>query len=614
MKHRLQRNIVILFLCSSAIPLTLVTAVGYLGARRSIENLVLRQASYSCGQIESRFDREMRRLEDRFLFMATGVSQPRLAESVVPGDPGEPLDPRVADMLVPGRYDEKFSEFVILDNGGRPRYRIDYDLGAVAVSGGPRYFLQTEHFAPEDRRGVEHLEGLEEGRVGTLFAEARQGVMALRLAAMMRRNGERIGTLLGDVDAGSLMESIVSGISLGQNAFYIVTDSRSGVVLSHPDPGRRNQLISVALPALAGVSLQDDGGEGHRFRDGERDLWLLSSRVLAGTPWVVSVAAPLGIYLAPIDRVGRLGLILLVTILAGATVMITLSTRRFRHSLAALTGAAARFSSGDLDERVAVRSQDEMGALAAAFNRMASQLQGLIRHREESARFDSFHRLSAAVTHDLKGSLSGLSLLMENMERHLEDPAFLRDSAMTIHSAVDRMKRMTRRLGQNPAQWRARAERIPLSTLIEKVLRESGISSHAAVRVETEIDREAAIRGDPEEIESLVMNLVHNAADAMPDGGTLKLVCRIRPAGGSRPASVEIAVEDTGRGMTAEFMRERLFSPFSSTKKSGLGLGLYTCREIAARHGGRVEARSEPGKGSLFTVSFPAEKGGGERA
>ena len=501
MKPRLQRNLVLLFLGSSAIPLTLVTAVGYLGATRSIERLMLRQTNFSSREIERRFDRELQRLRDRFLFMTLGVSQKQLQEDPIRSRRDETVDPRIDELLLPGKYDGLFSGLVILDTANRPRYRIDYRGGLVTTMSGSRYFLQTDRFSPADRRGSELMPGLERGRVDSLFSDPRLGMMEIRLVAPLYHEGERTGAILADVDAASLMESIVEGISLGKDAFHIVTDSRSDVVLSHPDPAKRNQLISMALPGLSDVSLSGDDESGRRFHDERGGLWLLSSRALPDTPWVASVATPLGIYLAPINRVGSIGLVLVVLILAGATAMIVLSTKRFRHSLTSLSRAAQRFSYGDLDNRVEVRSRDEMGALADTFNRMASQLQGLIRQREESARFDSFHRLSAAVTHDLKGSLTGLSLLLENMEKHLDKPDFLRDSATTIRSAVERMRRATGKLSQSSSQWSRRSEPIRLAPLLEKLMKEAALTAHPELRTETDLDPQAEIRGDPEEIE-----------------------------------------------------------------------------------------------------------------
>jgi len=92
----------------------------------------------------------------------------------------------------------------------------------------------------------------------------------------------------------------------------------------------------------------------------------------------------------------------------------------------------------------------------------------------------------------------------------------------------------------------------------------------------------------------------------MPDGGTLRVSCAIRtPEAADVGAVVEATVEDTGQGMTVEFLRDHLFKPFSSTKKGGLGLGLYTSREIVNRQGGSIEVRSEPGRGSRFEIAFP---------
>jgi hypothetical protein len=104
---------------------------------------------------------------------------------------------------------------------------------------------------------------------------------------------------------------------------------------------------------------------------------------------------------------------------------------------------------------------------------------------------------------------------------------------------------------------------------------------------------------DGKAVERVVENLVINALEAMPDGGSLR-VATWRENG-----SAFVAVADTGKGMTEEFMRERLFHPFATTKKKGIGLGLYSCRDIIEQHGGRIDVASRINVGTEFKVILP---------
>jgi signal transduction histidine kinase len=355
----------------------------------------------------------------------------------------------------------------------------------------------------------------------------------------------------------------------------------------------------VALPHLGRRPFRDRSDGWLEFRAGD-ERWIVAHRQIAGTPWTVAVASPLGVFLAPIHRVGQISLILVLVVLSAASTGIYLGTRRFRHSLASLTDASEAFSAGDLERRVRVSTEDEMGALGQAFNRMAQQLRAQIDRREENARLESFNRLSAAVAHDLKGTLFSLSLLVENMDRHSGDPQFLRDSAETIRSTVERMKKISAKLSERRPRAELERRHVDLAALLRRALRESGADGRDDVRVETDLSGVPEISADPAQIERLFLNLLHNALEAMPEGGTLRLTATM-----PQPGWVAVQLEDTGMGMRSEFTEQQLFRPFSSTKSGGIGLGLYTGKQIVEHHGGRIEVTSRPSQGTRFTVHLP---------
>jgi signal transduction histidine kinase len=107
---------------------------------------------------------------------------------------------------------------------------------------------------------------------------------------------------------------------------------------------------------------------------------------------------------------------------------------------------------------------------------------------------------------------------------------------------------------------------------------------------------------DVEEIKKVVLNLILNALDAIDEKGTVEVESSIDGE------NVYIRIKDNGYGMTEEFINNRLFKPFSTTKKKGLGIGLYQCKQVIEAHGGKIEANSEVGKGSVFTVFLPVSK------
>jgi signal transduction histidine kinase len=144
---------------------------------------------------------------------------------------------------------------------------------------------------------------------------------------------------------------------------------------------------------------------------------------------------------------------------------------------------------------------------------------------------------------------------------------------------------------------------VQLQEVLEKALSFVGEKlRRRGIEVERHLERIPAIRGDAEKLQQLFLNLFLNAADSMPEGGSLQV--STAPRG---EAEVEIRVRDTGAGMAAGVVAQ-IFEPFFTTKERGMGngLGLSVARGIAVDHGGTIDVSSEPGKGSQFVLIFPS--------
>jgi signal transduction histidine kinase len=131
-----------------------------------------------------------------------------------------------------------------------------------------------------------------------------------------------------------------------------------------------------------------------------------------------------------------------------------------------------------------------------------------------------------------------------------------------------------------------------------------GVEGSEKIDVQLDLGEDLFVVGDPSEIERLFTNLAQNAVEAMPHGGCLHIAAR-HTEGRHGPLG-RVVVQDTGAGMTREFIERELFRPFVSTKDRGIGLGLYACREIVRRHGGEITVESEPEQGARFCVDLPA--------
>lgn len=204
-------------------------------------------------------------------------------------------------------------------------------------------------------------------------------------------------------------------------------------------------------------------------------------------------------------------------------------------------------------------------------------------------------KVSAFVLHDLKNLASALALMVDNARDHMDNPEFQEDMLQSLESSVTRMKGLIARLKKIGEKHALRREPIELRALSERVINQVGNGQVTVAGTPTIADV------DPEEIEKVLLNLLLNAVEASgtKQGVSVEVGCDSAPW---------IRVIDEGCGMSEEFLRTRLFKPFSTTKEKGLGIGLYQCRQIVEAHGGRIEVRSEAGRGSVFTVRLKAVK------
>ena len=235
----------------------------------------------------------------------------------------------------------------------------------------------------------------------------------------------------------------------------------------------------------------------------------------------------------------------------------------------------------------------------------------LLRLTEERARdhrLAAVGQLAAGVMHDVNNALNPIMAAAYLLDIHADDPVAVRDYAARIARAAETGAATAARVGRFIRQEPVAGEldvTFDLSLAIREVLAmtqpmwaERGEGRR--VSVEQHLPAGLFIRGIAGELREAMLNLLQNALDAMPDGGTLRI------AASSGPAEVTVEVQDTGFGMTSE-VRDRAFEPFFSTKgRLGTGLGLSEVYGIVRRHGGRIEIRSQAGSGTTVQLAFPA--------
>jgi putative PEP-CTERM system histidine kinase len=221
----------------------------------------------------------------------------------------------------------------------------------------------------------------------------------------------------------------------------------------------------------------------------------------------------------------------------------------------------------------------------------------------EARKFDAFNRMSAFVVHDLKNLVAQLSLMLRNAERHRDKPEFQRDMLLTVENVVQRMNQLLLQLrsGATPVDK-------PAAVALEPIVRRVQAARAAGGRrLAVELAAGVQAFGHEDRLERVIGHLVQNALDATPPDGTVA----IRVYRESGMAAIEIA--DDGVGMTPEFVRNRLFRPFQSSKPAGMGIGAYESAQYVADLGGRIEVDSEPGRGTRIKVLLPEPAAESER-
>jgi len=246
---------------------------------------------------------------------------------------------------------------------------------------------------------------------------------------------------------------------------------------------------------------------------------------------------------------------------------------------------------------------EDLDLLRTAGNQAASSLAEALGQEalSQAQRFEEFNRRFAFILHDIKNLVSQLSLLARNAERHADNPYFRADMVATLQSSVGKMNELLARLAPHSA---ARVQRIE-----PQVLRPILMGAIAAKRRDREIellgDASLIAMADAGALEQALGHLVQNALDA--SSGEPVMV-RVSCDG----SNVAITIADKGVGMDGDFIRNRLFQPFASTKPGGFGIGAFEARSLISAMGGRLSVDSRPGRGTTFTILLPAAEAAGE--
>jgi putative PEP-CTERM system histidine kinase len=221
----------------------------------------------------------------------------------------------------------------------------------------------------------------------------------------------------------------------------------------------------------------------------------------------------------------------------------------------------------------------------------------------QAKQFEVFNRLSAYMVHDLKNIAAGLEMVARNAERHGGNPAFLQDAFDSVATASTDIRRLLDQL-RSKHHLSGKRVLVDLPELLRRVVeRRSGAEPQPVLDC---ADAACRVTADRQRLENALVHLVENAQQATTAAGRVRVVLRAED-----DAACRVEIIDDGHGMSADFVRDRLFKPFDTTKgNAGMGIGMYESREFIREAGGDIHVRSEPGAGTTVTLHFPVTRDG----
>lgn len=249
--------------------------------------------------------------------------------------------------------------------------------------------------------------------------------------------------------------------------------------------------------------------------------------------------------------------------------------------------------------------QDDIDLLTAIASQASSALtkawfaERLVENKE----LDTYNRMSATMLHDLKNAAGHLSLILQNAPRHMDQKEFRADMIDTIGQALARIDKVMAKLQTIPEPEEIHPKVFPICPFLEDIMTRLK-PRFDGIELVMGIDEAIQLNTDPDVLDRILENIIVNATEAVDEQGKITVSAYME---GDLPC---FSISDNGSGMTEEYMREKLFKPFQTTKRKGTGLGLWQVKNMADQLGARIEVSRNPGRGMTFSVWLPPERPG----
>ncbi len=333
--------------------------------------------------------------------------------------------------------------------------------------------------------------------------------------------------------------------------------------------------------------------------------WIAAARTLRDPPIRIVAAAPLTPFTQPFERAARRGSMLLLAVTLAGLALAALLANRLTRSLARLSAAADAVSRGNLQQRVEVRRDDEVGRLGRAFNTMTESLRRTLDELASRESLAAVGQFAASLAHEVRNALTAIRVDVQSVQEKLPANSPLGEVQERALREIVRLDETVSTALKVARTGEMRVERVDLREPIRAAASAAmPLFKERAATLALQLgDAPLPVAGDSGALEQLLLNLIQNAAQALEPGGAATI------AAGAKGETIVVTVNDNGSGIPEREL-SRVFEPLFSTGPEGTGLGLTIARRIAVAHRGTLELESEVGKGTTVTVRLPLAPSG----
>jgi signal transduction histidine kinase len=434
---------------------------------------------------------------------------------------------------------------------------------------------------------------------------------AMMLSVPVMENGRLLAVVAGGTLIDKHSMGGISRISIGQTGYAEIID-RHGQIVIQPRRGKREQNLDADPEELALFVKKQGVAE---FVNAKGVPILAAFAQIPDTGWGVIVRQESSESFATANSMVVMMLALLCISLFAAVAVSALLAERFVRPITALAQGVREIADGRLDARIRVNTDDEFGDLARSINTMAQKLEvhmaeittahGEVLQAEkqlaQSEKLAAIGQLAAGLAHEIYNPLNVISGFAEFLLQKTGVADLRRAGLEDIVRESARCQRLVAQLLNFAKPKEVEKVACDMNELVRDtlVLVESQFKAQGIALKKSLAEDLPAVEIDRDQLKQVLLNLLINACQAMPQGGVLSVATRLAAHG------VETSVADDGPGIREQDMRN-IFDPFFTTKPTGTGLGLALSYAIAERHGGALRAQNRPKRGALFTVTLPA--------